>query len=108
MRDFTDVRDVVRAYRLLMEKGEAGQVYNIASGRAVSMQYILDYLLSLSSVPITVKQDPGRMRPSDTSVIAGNAGKLKRATAWEPEIPLDHSLRDILNWWREANHEEAM
>lgn len=101
-RDFTDVRDVVRAYRLLMEKGSVGEVYNIASGKAVAMQDILDELLSMATVPITAEQDPTKMRPSDTLVIVGNARKITGLTGWQPQITLTQTLQDILDYWRKA------
>lgn len=103
-RDFTDVRDVVCAYRLLLTEQSLGQVYNVASGQAVQIQQILDELLSMSSVPITVQEDPDRMRPSDIWRMAGDASKLTSQTGWTPHIPLRQSLRDILNWWREQGH----
>ncbi|MFH1354202.1 MAG: NAD-dependent epimerase/dehydratase family protein [bacterium] len=99
-RDFTDVRDVVCAYRLLMERGVCGEVYNVASGEAVSIQHILDKLLKLSEVEITVEQDEKLMRPSDMPVMVGDATKLKKAAAWRPTIFLDKSLKDILDYWR--------
>lgn len=100
IRDFTDVRDVVRAYRLLMEQGELGQVYNVASGKGTSIQTILDKLLAQSTVQIRVKQDASRMRPSDNPVIIGNAELITNKTGWKAEVPLGQSLRDILAYWR--------
>jgi len=100
-RDFTDVRDVVRAYRMLMSDGELGQVYHVASEVAVSIRSILDKLLSMSKVRIVIEQDPDRLRSSDVPVLVGDAGKLRRATRWQPTVLLDQSLRDILDWWRE-------
>lgn len=99
-RDFTDVRDVVCAYRLLMEQGKLGETYNIASGKAVAVQEILNKFLSLSSAQIEVKQDPERMRPSDIPVLVGDASKLKEATSWQSEISLDQSLQEVLAYWR--------
>lgn len=99
-RDFTDVRDVVRAYRLLLERGSMGDVYHVASSHAHSIQSVLDTLLSYSRVPIAVQQDPNRMRPSDTPILVGSAEKLREATLWSPEIPFEVSLRDILDDWR--------
>jgi GDP-4-dehydro-6-deoxy-D-mannose reductase len=101
-RDFTDVRDVVRAYRLLLQDGELGEVYNVASGKATSIQFVLDELLKLSKVKIKVERDPERMRPSDIPVLVGDANKLKETTGWEPTINLERSLEDILNYWREG------
>ena len=100
-RDFTDVRDVVRAYRLLLEKGEPGDVYHVASGVPRSIQDILDQLRSLTTVEIGVEPDPERQRPSDTPILVGDASKLKKQTGWMPEIGLGQSLQDILDYWRE-------
>ncbi len=99
-RDFSDVRDVVRAYALLAEKGIPGEAYNIGSGRAVPVQSLLDMLLEMSSVKITVEPDPARMRPADQPISYGDISKLQKQTGWQPEISLKESLRDILNYWR--------
>ncbi|MBN1680448.1 MAG: GDP-mannose 4,6-dehydratase [Anaerolineae bacterium] len=99
-RDFTDVRDVVRAYHLLAVHGEAGEAYNVCSGNAYSIQYLLDTLLGYSAVSIEVRQDPTRMRPSDIPRRIGNADKLRQRTGWEPTIPFEQTLLDILNDWR--------
>lgn len=101
-RDFTDVRDVARAYCLLMEKGRAGNAYHIASGRAVGIKWVLDYFLKLAGRKIEVRQDPERLRPSDVPILLGDAAKIKKETGWEPEIKLEQSLEDVLNWWREV------
>lgn len=106
-RDFTDVRDVVRAYRLLLEQGQLGEVYHVASGRAVPVRTILEHLLRLATVPITVEQDVERMRPSDTPILVGDAGKLRAATGWQPEIPLEQTLRDVLDDWRQRVSEKS-
>jgi GDP-4-dehydro-6-deoxy-D-mannose reductase len=99
-RDFTDVRDTVRAYRLAAEMGEPGEVYNIGSGRGYKMQAILDTLLSLSHVTVEVKQDPARMRPSDIPRLICDPRKFKAFTGWEPQIPVEETLSDILDYWR--------
>ncbi len=99
-RDFTDVRDVVRAYRLLLEDGKIGEVYNIASGEAVSIQHILDTFVALSDVAISVEIDEDKVRPNENPGFVGDAGKLMAQTGWESTIPLDQSLRDILDYWR--------
>jgi GDP-4-dehydro-6-deoxy-D-mannose reductase len=99
-RDFTDVRDVVRAYYLLALKGEPGQAYNVCSGEAYSVQYLLDTLLNFSTVNVEVRQEPSRMRPSDVPRRVGDATKLREATGWKPEILFEQSLLDILNDWR--------
>ena len=101
-RDFTDVRDVVRAYWLLLERGAPGEVYNICSGRAWSIQEVLDFLLSESRVrSIAVTEDPARLRPSDVPVLVGDASRLTRELGWRPEIPFEQTLRDLLEYWRQ-------
>ena len=99
-RDFSDVRDVIRAYVLAITQGEAGQVYNVGSGRSHSIQEVLDSLLALSRVPIEVRQDPQRMRPSDVPDMVCNASRLYQQTGWQPAIPFEQSLRDVLEYWR--------
>ena len=97
------MRDVVRAYHLLMTRGEAeARVYNVCRGEAVSMRSVLDQLLSLSAVPITVTPDPQRMRPSDIAASVGDPSKLRAATGWQPEVSLSQTLRDTLDWRRGA------
>jgi len=100
VRDFTDVRDVVRAYALLLERGKLGEVYHVASGQGVSVQSILDQLLAHSVIKIEVTQDQARMRPSEIPVLVGDATKLREVTSWQPEIELERSLKDILDFWR--------
>lgn len=99
-RDFTDVRDVVRAYEVAALHGEPGQVYNIGSGAAVTIQTILDMLTGMSQVEIVVERDPQRMRPVDVPVIACDASRFRARTGWAPIIPLARSLADILDDWR--------
>jgi GDP-4-dehydro-6-deoxy-D-mannose reductase len=99
-RDFTDVRDIVAAYWLAMEKGESGEVYNVCSGQGYSMRYILDKLLALSSIPIEVVPDPNKSRPVDVPVLVGDYTKFKSRTGWEPRIPFDQTLRDLLSYYR--------
>jgi GDP-4-dehydro-6-deoxy-D-mannose reductase len=99
-RDFTDVRDVVRAYYLLAVHGQAGQVYNVGSGEAHSVQEILDCFLSHSRVEIEVVPDPERMRPSDVPKVVCDYGKLNASTGWEPVISFEESLADVLDDWR--------
>ncbi|MFH1537815.1 MAG: GDP-mannose 4,6-dehydratase [bacterium] len=100
-RDFTDVRDVVRAYYLVTKQGEPGDVYNIASNKTHRIREILDMLLSMSDVRITTEEDPTRLRPSDVPVLLGDATKLRELTGWKPEIPFEQTLKDLLNYWRE-------
>jgi GDP-4-dehydro-6-deoxy-D-mannose reductase len=99
-RDFTDVRDVVRAYWLAVEKAVPGEVYNIASGVSWTIEEMLQKLLALSSVPIEIRQDPARMRPSDVEILLGNYDKFHQRTGWKPEIPFEQTLRDLLDYWR--------
>jgi GDP-4-dehydro-6-deoxy-D-mannose reductase len=99
-RDFTDVRDVVRAYHLLALKGASGEVYNVGSGRAHAIQAILDHLIAQATVPIAVEPDPDRMRPSDIPRVVCDYGKLRSRTGWEPRIALEQSLNDVLEDWR--------
>ncbi|MGA7732944.1 MAG: GDP-mannose 4,6-dehydratase [Chloroflexia bacterium] len=100
-RDFTDVRDMVRAYWLLLEKGKPGEVYNIGSGSTRPMQYVLDLLLSMSKVDVKVHVDPARLRPSDVMILWADSSKFVEATGWQPTIPYEQTLRDLLDYWRE-------
>ena len=100
-RDFTHVRDAVRAVRLVAEKGHAGEIYNICSGKTYTAQQILDKLVSMANAKIEVRQDPARMRPSDTPVVCGNHDKLTAHTGWQPELGMDTVLSEVLNYWRE-------
>jgi len=99
-RDFTDVRDIVWAYHLAVTQGEPGEVYNLASGRPQSVQSLLEMLLSYSRVGIRVEREPVRYRPVDVPVVYGSAEKFRRRTGWEPQIPLEQTLRDTLDYWR--------
>ncbi len=96
-RDFSDVRDVVRAYALLMEKGRAGETYNVGSGHAISIEELLETLLDLSTQSVAVEQDPARMRPSDVPVIEADIRKLQEDTGWQQEYPLRETLLSMLN-----------
>ncbi len=100
-RDFTDVRDMVRAYLLAITRGEPGEVYNIGSGKAHTIQSVLDAFLSGSKVAVEVRQDPARMRPSDIPVLVCDATRFHQRTGWTPQIPLEQTLGDILDYWRE-------
>ena len=99
-RDFTHVKDIVRAYRLIAEKGRAGEVYNVGSGATWSAQEILDMLCAMAKCPVAVRQDPSRMRPSDTPVICCDHTKLTKDTGWEPELPLEAILADTVDYYR--------
>jgi GDP-4-dehydro-6-deoxy-D-mannose reductase len=100
-RDFSDVRDVVRAYWLALQKCRYGEVYNICSGKSWTVKEVLDILLSMSHKKVEVKQDEARMRPSDVQVLLGDCSKFKNETGWQPEIPFQKTLEDLLNYWRE-------
>ena len=99
-RDFTDVRDVVRAYHLTLLHGTPGAVYNVASGNPRTIQSLLDTLLALSTSDIRVETDPDRYRPADVPVIYGSAAKLQRDTHWEPHITFEQTIADVLQEWR--------
>lgn len=99
-RDFTDVRDVVRAYSLLAQKGEAGETYNVGQGKSYVIQDILDMILSLSNKKITVEIDPAKLRPVDVPEIRADISKLADATGWQPEIALENTISETLNYWR--------
>lgn len=100
-RDFIDVRDMVRAYRLALKKGKAGEVYNISSGRGYIIQDAIDMLLDMAQVKIEVKQDPARMRSSDIPTLVGDNTKFVKLTNWQLQIPFDQTLKEILGYWRE-------
>ena len=99
-RDFTDVRDVVRAYVGMAERAARGDCFNVCSGRAVPIHDLVHGLVARSRMPIQVVVDPARFRPVDVPVVVGSADKLRRATGWTPEVPLDRTLDDLLDWWR--------
>lgn len=101
VRDFTDVRDMVRGYVLATEKGKPGEVYNLASGRAITIRAMLDKLIALAKVEVKVETDPARLRPSDVEVLIGDYSKFHADTGWEPKIPFDQTLEDLLNYWRQ-------
>jgi GDP-4-dehydro-6-deoxy-D-mannose reductase len=99
-RDFTDVRDMVEAYWLALEKGEPGEVYNICSGKDYSIRRVLDLLLGMTQSKIEVRSDPKRMRPSDVPVLLGDNEKFRKQTGWTPRIPFEQTLADSLDYWR--------
>ena len=100
IRDFTDVRDMVRAYWLAVTKAKPGEVYNIATGNGIVIREMLERLIALASVEVKIEVDPERLRPSDVEVLIGDASKFKADTGWEPRIPFDQTLRDLLDYWR--------
>ncbi|HWN05514.1 MAG TPA: GDP-mannose 4,6-dehydratase, partial [Candidatus Dormibacteraeota bacterium] len=107
-RDFSDVRDIVRGYWLLLERGEPGEVYNLCSGRSWAIQQVLDFLLEQSRVKgIAVESDPARLRPSDVMILEGDASKIRKAMGWEVEIPFERTLKDLLAYWRQRTMSSA-
>jgi GDP-4-dehydro-6-deoxy-D-mannose reductase len=99
-RDLHDVRDTVRAYTTIVERGQPGRVYNVCSGQSFKIRDVLDRLVSMSRVPVTVTVDPERYRPSDNLVLWGDRGRIERELGWKPEIPLQQTLTDLLDYWR--------
>lgn len=100
-RDFSDVRDIANAYWLALEKGKPGEVYNICSGKAISIRELLSRLLELSTTEIEIKQDPSKFRPSDVPLLQGDSTKFRSQTGWGATIPFEKTLRDTLEYWRE-------
>lgn len=99
-RDYTDVRDIARAYRFLLESGKSGETYNICTGRALSGHEILDYILRAAGVQPSISQDPSKMRPSDAPVLYGSHQKITADTGWKPKIDILTTLQDVIADWR--------
>jgi GDP-4-dehydro-6-deoxy-D-mannose reductase len=99
-RDLHDVRDTVRAYALIMEKAEPGRIYNVCAGRTYKIRDVLDRLAAMSRVPVTVKVDPALYRPGDNPILLGDRSRIQRELGWKPEIPIEQTLRDLLDFWR--------
>ncbi|MGI5854475.1 MAG: GDP-mannose 4,6-dehydratase [Bacillota bacterium] len=99
-RDFTDVRDIVKGYLMALDYGEPGEVYQLCSGKALAISELLEILLSMTNVAIEVRQDPARLRPSDVPVLLGSHAKFHEQTGWKPQIPLEQTMADLLNYWR--------
>ena len=97
------MRDTVRAYTAIVERGEPGRIYNVCAGQAFKIRDVLDRLVAMSRVPVTITVDPARYRPSDNLDPAGAiASRIERELGWTPEIPLDQTLADLLDYWRKA------
>jgi len=107
IRDYTDVRDMVRAYWLALEKGTPGEVYNICTGEACLIEEVLQELLRLSPAKVRIEPDPARMRPSDVVLLKGDNSKFVAQTGWRPQIPLKTTLKDLLEYWRERTPARA-
>ena len=99
-RDITDVRDTVRAYQLVVQRGQPRRPYNVCSGEAYRVRDLLDALIGLSRASIDIQVDPSRLRPSDNPVIAGDRSRIGAEAGWTPEIPIERTLEDLLNYWR--------
>lgn len=107
IRDYTDVRDVVKAYWLAATQGDPGEIYNIATGKGYAINQIVEMLKKLTRLKITVEEDPARMRPSDVPVLIGDSTKFRTKTGWKPEIPFEKTLSDILDYWRTRVPEQS-
>jgi GDP-4-dehydro-6-deoxy-D-mannose reductase len=101
IRDFTDVRDMVRAYWFAVQKGRPGEAYNIATGEGIHIRELLDRLLAMSTTKVTIETDPDRLRPSDVERLIGDSSKFRQDTGWAPQIPFEKTLRDVLQYWRD-------
>ena len=101
IRDFTDVRDMVRAYWLAVTKATPGEVYNIATGSGISIRDMLNLVLSHSKVEVKIEVDPERLRPSDVEILIGDSSKFRADTGWEPRIPFEQTVSDLLDYWRQ-------
>jgi GDP-4-dehydro-6-deoxy-D-mannose reductase len=99
-RDLHDVRDTVRAYSTIVERGEPGRIYNVCAGQAFKIRDVLDRLVAMSRVPVTVTVDPARYRPSDNLMLLGDRSRIERELGWTPHISLDRTLADLLDYWR--------
>jgi GDP-4-dehydro-6-deoxy-D-mannose reductase len=99
-RDLTDVRDTVRAYRLVLERADAGDVFNVCSGVAIAIREVLDKLIARARVPVRVEVDPARYRPNDTPELVGDARRIRERLGWTPGIQIDETINDLLEYWR--------
>lgn len=106
-RDFSDVRDVVRAYEMLLDRGKPGQAYNVSSGKGASLRQVVQLLLSFSACPIQLVAEPDRVGPIQVRVLAGSNRKLHRATGWRPRFTLRATLRDLFLYWQDKLHAKA-
>lgn len=102
VRDFGDVRDIVRGYWLALDKGKPGEVYNVCPGKGYKIKDVISTLIKLSGRKIKIKQDPAKMRPSDVPVLIGDATKFRKATGWKPQIPFEQTLKDLLHFHRHS------
>lgn len=101
-RDLHDVRDTVRAYAAVAERGEPGRIYNVCAGQAFRIRDVLDRLVAMSRVKVTITVDPAKYRPSDNLMVWGDRSRIENELGWQPQIPLDQTLKDVLDYWRKA------
>jgi GDP-4-dehydro-6-deoxy-D-mannose reductase len=101
-RDLTDVRDTVRAYTLIVERGEPGRAYNVCSGRAIAIADLLNMLIARAKVPVTIKHDPARYRPNDLPLLLGDPTRIHTELGWSAETPIERSVDDLLAYWRDS------
>ncbi len=100
-RDLTDVRDTVRAYSLIVDRGEPGRPYNVCSGRAIAIEDLLNMLIARAKVPVTIKQDPARYRPNDLPLLLGDPTRIHSELGWSATTPFERTVDDLLKYWRE-------
>lgn len=101
-RDITDVRDTVRAYRMIIRRGEPRRPYNVCAGRAYEISQLLKILMEMSHARVRLEEDPARMRPSDTPLLLGDRSRIGTEVGWQPEIPIERTLSDLLEYWRQS------
>jgi GDP-4-dehydro-6-deoxy-D-mannose reductase len=106
-RDLTDVRDTVRAYRLILERGAPGEVFNVCSGHAVPIRQVLEMLIARATVPVRIRVDPSRYRPNDTPLLLGDPARIRQRLGWSPRMTLDRTLDDLLEYWRAGERTAA-
>ena len=104
LRDLTDVRDTVRAYQLILERGTPGRPYNVCSGRPIKVAHLLYMMLRRARVSIRVVVDPARYRPNDSPIVQGNPARIREELGWTPRIPVEQTIDDVLAFWRERSN----
>jgi GDP-4-dehydro-6-deoxy-D-mannose reductase len=105
-RDLTDVRDTVRAYQLIVERGEPGRPYNVCSGHAIAIRDLLDMLIARAKVRVAIKPDPARYRPNDLPLLAGDPGRIQRELGWTADVPIERTVDDLLDYWRRVEERQ--
>jgi len=103
IRDFTDVRDVVSAYYMLLTQGEKGNIYNVCSGLGSSLKQIVDAVCDILGITVTIKQNPDLIRPTDNRIIIGSNNRIYSSLGWKPQYSLNRSLTDIIQYWQSQN-----